>query len=601
MPMTWGGKPAIWLTWTGSNPLPDFLGLCLASIRRHNGADFEVIVVTPENLRQYLDPHPAYEYLSLNHRSDYLRLWLLHRYGGIYLDMDTVGLRSLSGIYAGLSHHDIVTYDGAPWGAVMAISVFGPTRRDSVLTRGWSAAVENLLDRHHDDLAAYRARDPNPNSGGDCLGWAEVCLAQVEPIARQLADAGQLSIRRLEPTWARLVAGGEGYVDLFRECAPQLPDTDLLVLNNAMLPDAIRNMPWLEIRKSELGICRLLQHALGWNPLAQNGETEPLFMAEALADALPVAKASAADSSSTQSPTVTPKKQQRFAKARDQEGERRAIVCFVEDRPYLIQQVLALRLSLLYSQSPDTDLVVMGPKEALDRLPNDLVKIVQQPATSDPVWHNVHYVNAFASVNGNGAEQLNRYSHIMRTDVDTFITPAWNQFHPTNFTVGISDHVNDDNVQQRILAVAADYGLVHRGLKNINSTWYGPTAVVRRACALTEMLTKHLLTNDCLECDGEWPRWSRRFTTMYAGEIAVNHCASDAQPSGLLDASSTSPESVTRHAHIHCSHTRKTFSKNRFMDGGYSVGDADDLDLDIIRDYCLALSLLSQAQLDPSR
>lgn len=52
MPITWHGKPPIWLAWTGSDPLPDLLALCLASVRRHNGAEFEVIVVTPENLRQ---------------------------------------------------------------------------------------------------------------------------------------------------------------------------------------------------------------------------------------------------------------------------------------------------------------------------------------------------------------------------------------------------------------------------------------------------------------------------------------------------------------------------------------------------------------------
>ena len=40
-------------------------------------------------------------------------------------------------------------------------------------------------------------------------------------------------------------------------------------------------------------------------------------------------------------------------------ASRRAIVCFVEDDRHLIQQVLALRHSWLYAQSPDTDLVVI--------------------------------------------------------------------------------------------------------------------------------------------------------------------------------------------------------------------------------------------------
>jgi hypothetical protein len=126
---------------------------------------------------------------------------------------------------------------------------------------------------------------------------------------------------------------------------------------------------------------------------------------------------------------------------------RRAIVCFVEDKGHVIQQLLALRLSWLNTDSSDTDLVVMGPEEVLARLPDDLVKIPQQPAADDPVWAGYRRVNSLACFNGAGVEQLNRYSHILRTDVDTFITPAWNQFYPTTFTYGQGGYSNNDEVR----------------------------------------------------------------------------------------------------------------------------------------------------------
>src|SRR5829696_6855819 len=123
----------------------------------------------------------------------------------------------------------------------------------------------------------------------------------------------------------------------------------------------------------------------------------------------------------------------------------RAIVCFVEDQGPLIQQLLALRLSWLNTNSPDTDLVVMGPEEVLARLPEDLVKIPQQPAVDDPVWGGYRYINALACLNGAGAEQLERYSHLLRTDVDTFLTQAWNAFYPASFTFGAGAYyANDD-------------------------------------------------------------------------------------------------------------------------------------------------------------
>ena len=175
---------------------------------------------------------------------------------------------------------------------------------------------------------------------------------------------------------------------------------------------------------------------------------------------------------------------------------RRAIVCFVEDNPHLIQQVLALRLSWHYADSPDTDLVVMGPAEVLAGLPDDLVKIAQRPAADDPVWRDYRYINAVACLNGEGAALLDRYSHLLRTDADTFITPAWNQFSPSQFTFGNGSYIHDEDVPRRIRDVAARFGLTHRGITNVGSTWYGPTELVRQVAALTEMLTKHILTHD---------------------------------------------------------------------------------------------------------
>ena len=121
--------------------------------------------------------------------------------------------------------------------------------------------------------------------------------------------------------------------------------------------------------------------------------------------------------------------------------------------------------------------------------------------------------------------------------------------------------------------------------------------MVRRACAFSEMLAKHILEHYFVSEEGQWPGWYRGVTSMYSGDIAVNHCVPDAQHSALLDASSASAEAITRYPHIHCWHTEETFSKHRFMDGGYTSEDAQDLDMTIIRDYCLALSFQSLEEL----
>lgn len=278
--------------------------------------------------------------------------------------------------------------------------------------------------------------------------------------------------------------------------------------------------------------------------------------------------------------------------------ERRALVCFVGDKPYLIQQAFALRQSWLAVASPDTDLVMMGPEKVLAHFPGDVVKIAQRSVEDDPEWHGYRYIDSVACFNGRGADQLDRYGHILRTDVDTFITPAWNDFHPREFAYGHGGYSNDDDVRRRIRDIATEWGFVHRGKTNVNSTWYGPTALIRRACAMTEMLTKHILTHCFTAGRGQWPGWYREVALLYAGEIAVNHCAPDAQGTALLDGSNTGRNPTLSFAHIHCWHTEEKFSKHAFTDGRYTVDDLRGLDLSVASDYCLAMAFRSLGDIE---
>lgn len=76
--------------WTGEYPMSARRTENLASLRR-TLAPIPVELVTPENLHEWMVPghplHPAYPLLSLVHRSDYLRAYLLHHHGGGYSDI----------------------------------------------------------------------------------------------------------------------------------------------------------------------------------------------------------------------------------------------------------------------------------------------------------------------------------------------------------------------------------------------------------------------------------------------------------------------------------------------------------------------------------
>ena len=91
-PQTDGGielPRRVFVVWTGENPMSPNRLRNLERLRSTIGLPVEV--VTPETLDRWVVAghplHPVYEHLSLVHRSDYLRAYLLHHHGGGYCDL----------------------------------------------------------------------------------------------------------------------------------------------------------------------------------------------------------------------------------------------------------------------------------------------------------------------------------------------------------------------------------------------------------------------------------------------------------------------------------------------------------------------------------
>src|SRR5664279_768852 len=80
----------IFCVWAGDNPMNENRRRCIEATmnRQHN---MEFVLVSPANLEEWIADghplHPAYPFLSYVHRSDYLRCYLLHHYGGGYVDV----------------------------------------------------------------------------------------------------------------------------------------------------------------------------------------------------------------------------------------------------------------------------------------------------------------------------------------------------------------------------------------------------------------------------------------------------------------------------------------------------------------------------------
>jgi hypothetical protein len=248
------------MAWTGENRMPAYLELCLETVRKYNAKDFEIILITPDNLTHYLtDIHPAYQYLSYVHRADYIRCEILHQRGGIYLDMDTICFRNLQRWYDKIQDYDIVNYDGRPWGEIFGISVFGPTRRHSVLTRAWSEEMRKHLDKRLSDLISFRKMTPDPAK--DCLQWAEILHDILVPVAKKIAKNKQLSFYRIGLKNFSVIKL-EKYFYALNQPLSVRPETDILILNNAEYSSEFKNLSKEELLTSDWGIASLIRDAL---------------------------------------------------------------------------------------------------------------------------------------------------------------------------------------------------------------------------------------------------------------------------------------------------------------------------------------------------
>lgn len=91
-PVDYSGEKApevIYCFWTGDNPLTENREKGIQALEKNAGVPVKLI--TPQNLPEYIKPdfplHKGYELLSLTMRSDYLRCYFMHHYGGGYADI----------------------------------------------------------------------------------------------------------------------------------------------------------------------------------------------------------------------------------------------------------------------------------------------------------------------------------------------------------------------------------------------------------------------------------------------------------------------------------------------------------------------------------
>ncbi len=201
--------PRLFALWTGENQMSNARVTCLNSLRDVSGV--EVVLVTTSNLHEWiLESHPlhvAYEHLSMVHRSDYLRCYLMHYHGGGYSDIKSIGS-------SWIEYFDYFEVDPSLWvlgypepESSAAANVAGRLGRDirryysrlagngaficrpgTQFTREWLGEVERRLNYYAPLLALHPARDPWGSNDDYPVPWTGLQAQVFQPLQLKFAE-----------------------------------------------------------------------------------------------------------------------------------------------------------------------------------------------------------------------------------------------------------------------------------------------------------------------------------------------------------------------------------------------------------------------------
>ncbi|RHY45741.1 hypothetical protein DYB34_011641, partial [Aphanomyces astaci] len=209
---------------------------------------------------------------------------------------------------------------------------------------------------------------------------------------------------------------------------------------------------------------------------------------------------------------------------------------------------------------------------------------------------------------------LDTYDWLLKTDLETFLTPAFATWKPTSFTFGSSGGYSfpGQPTAKRLASIAATLQLTGPTVEDIGSSWYGPASVVRSCATLAVRLMHYLHAHEfnATEKSPEyyqvkiagWPHWHYGILHMYAGHLAVPHCTKDSggftKQTSMMDFSTESKASVKKHAHLRSAQGSTAFSSRAFRAGQYKDVKLMFLKPLVVSDYALFMALKSKAMAD---
>lgn len=179
----------IWLYWEGH--MPDYLSLCCKTVFAHNDNVVLLDRASFDPLFEH-DRDITIDVLALNHKSDFIRAYLLKHYGGLYIDVDCVVMRNLSPVLEKAIEFGFASYR-EPQG-YMSCNFMASLADGEVITDHYNAVCATLRSGQHLDwldIASVPMEKAIASHPGKSFLWP---TEQIMPIAWQASE--QFCVRR---------------------------------------------------------------------------------------------------------------------------------------------------------------------------------------------------------------------------------------------------------------------------------------------------------------------------------------------------------------------------------------------------------------------
>lgn len=155
------GNNNIWMYWENrkGTQKPKYLNLCYKTVLKNCSQNFNIYLLNENTIYNFLPKlrKDIFEKLNIPQKTDYIRLKLLYKYGGIWLDSDIIVLNDLSSIVKHLNDHDFVGFgchyrdcknSGYPKPANWTFAA----KKKSILFKECIERSNKLLDKNNKDF-----------------------------------------------------------------------------------------------------------------------------------------------------------------------------------------------------------------------------------------------------------------------------------------------------------------------------------------------------------------------------------------------------------------------------------------------------------------